>query len=159
MNSANEYLLDKDLINRSVEIVEPSIEALLRVPGMTWGPKHVNICILINLGEGTDRFGFTVGQQVEWNPKWGEDNIQSLAYEKAFISAREQNNTSSLSVNSPWLFREHEHLYSGGIYYAGISIGVSGADEIVDQHIAEMILFQIMLFARMKAKTLKNSQV
>jgi len=152
-------IIDRKLIDQALEIVKPGIEKLLTVPGMTWGPEHVDVCILTISGKDINRFASTFGKKVKWNPDWGKVDTQMLADEKAVISAREQANTSSICSSVPWLFEENEHLYGGGIYYANISIGVSGATEIVDQHIAEMILSQIILLARMEAEVRKKSQV
>ncbi|HRZ29487.1 MAG TPA: hypothetical protein P5052_01760 [Candidatus Paceibacterota bacterium] len=148
-------IIGEKLVDAAVRLASHSIEKILDDPRFVWGPKYVHVTVLLP----EEHYSYVIGNETEWDPKWPEEpcDIKALAFEKARIARREKNDTSVLRDYAPWLFKQGENSYAGGIYYGNISIGVSGANENTDENIAKIIMTCIFLHAHAKAEELKKS--
>lgn len=70
----------------------------------------------------------------EWKHRYDQ-----FARQKAFQAMRDKRNTGS-AWKGPWLLQPGDVVWSGGVYYEGWAIGVSGVAHDIDEGIAYMIL-------------------
>lgn len=150
-------IITKEMVSQALLLVKPSIELLLKQPGMTWGPQWVQGYISC---PGIDHdIGFIFGKVSEkWNPEWGEaKDFDTVAKKKLELAKRLGEDTSTITAVKPWMLLPDEYLYPGGASYLGVSAGTSGAMGHVDELISNMIIETIIMFARLEADRRKTA--
>jgi hypothetical protein len=145
-------IINRALIRQAIEFARPSAEALLAADGMTWGPKVVDGFIRAP-GLLADEI-FTFG-----TPDEGEyaEGFWDLAAQKINAAHENGDETGIISNETPWLLKDGQNLYLGGVHYEGISVSASGANEEVDEGIAYIILDLIVMLAKREAKRRRTS--
>lgn len=150
-------LLTKELIEEAVKLVSPAALAILDAKGTTWGPKWVEGYVS---SDGlSERLGFVIGEYSgsPWPKEWGgRKNFLDIALAKLLVVEREKLSTSVIVATRPWLLRDGEYLYAGGVARDGIYVAVSGAKSYVDEALAEMVLSAIIMLAHLKCDKMKQ---
>lgn len=144
-------ILTEELVKKALGILAPSAEVVLGLPDTTWGPKWVDGWVL---GPGLEQpLPFRFGQWTKWDPSWGaKEDFILLAEQKSLIAEREKMSTSLVIATRPWVLREGEHLYPGGVHEDGISVGVSGAKGLADEGLAWMLLKTIKMLCLLETE-------
>lgn len=147
-------IITGELIREAIELVAPTAEAILATEGCTWGPKWVEGRVDVPKLGLTD---FRFGKKTEWDSVWGEKrDFVPIAMKKLEVVKRLCKNTSVVVATSPWLLRDGEYLYPGGVYRDGIAAAASGAVGWVDEVLAEMVVSAIIMLANLEADRRKK---
>ncbi|KKQ76581.1 MAG: hypothetical protein US98_C0032G0008 [Parcubacteria group bacterium GW2011_GWC1_38_6] len=151
-------IITKKLINEAIELAKPIVQAFLTAEGFTWGPKYV-IGFVSTPWTGLIPFDFVApGETKEWNPVWGEEkDFANIAMKKLELTLRIGKNTSVVTADTPWLIRDGEYLYPGGVTQEGISVAISGAKGRTDEALAEILISIIIMLANLEADGRKKA--
>jgi len=151
-------IIDQTMIDRAINLIEPTAQAIFATRDLVWGPPWVHGAISVpNIPED---LLFRFGDPNPWNPEWGEiRDFAEVAKRKLELAKRLKMNTSVAINLYPWLLKEGEYLYPGGVYRDGIACGVSGAKGWVDECLAEMVVSAIIVFAHIKTDICKEAKV
>jgi len=151
-------IITEEMVRRAIELIRPTAETMLNEEDLIWGPRYVNGSARVR---GLRAIEFRYGTAPkEWNPKWGEKmDFARLASQKRRQSEQGKANTSDIMGVKPWILHEGDYLYAGGAWRDGIAVGISGADGLVDEAIAMMVIDAIVMLALMETeKRLKAGQ-
>jgi len=154
-------IITEEMVLRAIELVRPTAEALLESDEAVWGPRWaVGEVMAPGLDEPV-RFQF--GEESEWDSSWGperETSIAEVARRKREASLRERTNTSSLVFGKPWALYNGEFLYPGGVYWEGISIGISGLRGWADEALGEMLAATIVMLSHLEVdRRIQNKEM
>jgi hypothetical protein len=142
-------IITKELVDRAIYLVFPSIEAILAEEGTTWGPKWVSG--IINAPGLKKSITVAIGSHDEpWKAEWGEDKSAKIAAKKLELAERIGGSTGAVVTICPWLVEDGEYLYPGGMSKYDISVGISGAMGWVDEMIANMIIECIIMLSHLE---------
>ncbi len=129
------FILDREIAKKAIEIVEPSILAAME-SGIV-KRKALSICILNPQGEGIIllQHSINIGEAKEW-----KHPFDKIAMSKATTAQGKRKNTSYVRDLEPQMLVQGNTIYSGGAYFQGIAVGVSGVEEYFDEMIAKWIV-------------------
>ena len=149
-----------DTVDEAISITRPTAIAILKTVEATWGPECVWGFVETPNCLCQTTFDFCANETAEWNPKWGkQSDFVDIAMSKLKVVLREKCNTSIIVATKPWLLEEGEFLYAGGAYSDGIAAAVSGAKAWADECIAEILISNIKMLARLRADFFKEKEM
>jgi hypothetical protein len=148
-------LLTEKMVEEAIEIIKPTINGLFTNNKAVWGPTWVEIFISIPTIDKP--IHVTVGNKTEWNPSWKKKDLMDIARKKMEASKRTKKDTRSLLSRSPYLFKEGEYLYMGGIYHDEISVGTSGLNGIFDELVSNLVIDTILSLVRFKTWNMSHA--
>lgn len=143
------YILNVKLVEESIKIVLPAIKNAMETGVLK--RKHLSICVLNPKNESV-LFQHNIGDRAKW-----EDPFNELAKSKARIAKREKKDVSYVRERKPWMLESGDTIWSGGVYFQGLVVGVSGVEEYFDEMIAKWIIHTIK--ALCIAKFLKEKEL
>jgi len=153
-------ILNVDLVQRALDIAEPSIMRLFGVhePGIVWGPKYLVIVVThpaLRIPV-MRKFGTTN----PWHGDWGAiEDFEKIAIWKAEAAQREGKPTSELTLMCPWDHEHGDYLYPGGVVEGKLAVGASGINGFGDETVAYIILDLIEGFCKRKREQLYENRV
>ena len=147
-------IINEEMIKKAIDLIKPTAEKILENPDFIWGPGWVAVCIIIP-GYEDDVFKFEYGNAQNWQPEWKKtrQEFEQIAESKVLVASRARCNTSIVVAATPWLLRDREYLYPGGVFHNGISVGVSGAKGTTDELIAELVANSIATIAKLETES------
>lgn len=77
---------------------------------------------------------YSIGKKADW-----EHTYDQIARDKATLAFKHKKDTSQIMNAEPHLLSEGDTVHAGGVYYKGITIGVSGVESEFDEAIGRMI--------------------
>lgn len=145
---------NKEEIVELVKAQELAVDRMLNRKGAIWGPKWVEVVVRVPELEDTV---VVLGWKKPWDEAWGEEcDFVLYATKKLELSERTGVPSEVAAKDAPWLLKDGENFYAGGVSKSGISVGVSGANEDTDKRIADFIFGKIIALGRRKQEELKE---
>lgn len=142
-------ILTRELVEKAMDFLVPSIEAMLRVKKASWGPRDITIAVDgPGLGEPVCRRIGKPTAEKDWptgSTGWGDykhpSTFHTFALQKCRAARRNGEPTSVTIALRPLDFDDEEYLYAGGVAekVGGLAVGASGLYGFVDEWVAWMI--------------------
>jgi len=143
------FILDRKIAEKAVQIVLPSILEAMK-SGIV-KRKALSICILNPQESDIILYQYDIGNKKKW--KYPFDKI---ALSKACTAMAKKKDTSYIIERKPWVLGPGHSIYSGGVYFQGIVIGVSGVEEYFDEMFAKWIVHTIKALCLERFKKVKE---
>jgi hypothetical protein len=149
-------ILNDELIREAIGLALPSI--CLMIKRFNWGPQGVVIGVdwverpkppFLHVME-------ELGPEESWEEKW-KYNFRELVFNKLSVILRAGGRaTSEDIILKPWLLKEGDCLYAGGVIEDGIAVVASGACEETDKAISKDVLNKIQFLCEVKLLDFKG---
>jgi hypothetical protein len=145
-----------EIFAEAVRLTDKYAQALLARQGMTWGPRYVRA--VARLPQQEELFEATLGFPQEWDPAWGDDEVDfgPIARNK-LAQALRAGASGRAKWELPWFLERGDYLAAGGVATTdrGVAVGVSGAYGLVDEAIAMVLLSTICQLYRIRLDRLE----
>ncbi|QQG44667.1 MAG: hypothetical protein HYW86_02015 [Candidatus Roizmanbacteria bacterium] len=135
------YILTKELAQKALAMIRPSIEAILGTE-LVGGRKDFYIAVF-DLGTDDILADDVYGDR----PRW-EYPYDKIAGSKGTIATRTGLTTRDVQVNAPWLYQKSDTRYVGSVTEHGLVVAGSGLANHWDETIGWWVLSAIQGLCR-----------
>lgn len=148
-------LVDARIAEEAIALAEPTLKALLAVPGVS-GERVLHIVVLDPAATPGARVEAAVLHEHSIGDprRWGADYAR-YARAKAALAWRLQRDTQRVQDDAPHLLARGDTLLGGGIARKGLVIGVSGAQPWYDAACAGIVAELMLALAQQRARDLR----
>lgn len=135
------YILTRKLVEQAINIVRPSIVALLGSE-LTHGRRNLHLVVGLSTS-GSTLLEESFGNKDEW-----EHPYAPIAIAKAGLCARTGMVARNVQKDAPWLYELGDTRYVGGVIENGLVVAASGLQDHFDEMISWMVLSAIQGLCR-----------
>lgn len=149
-------LVTESMVKQAVELSLPTIRMLCA--RYTWGPKGVVIAVSCqSLAKPYVYVMEELGPRETWKDDGKDIDFKTIALQKLAVSSRTSHTSHDILHNKPWLLREGDSLYQGGVAEDdGLAVAASGSYSEIDETIAWIVFNVIAGLCHMKLRKLNS---
>ncbi len=135
------FILTKDIAQRAVAIVRPTIEGILG-SGLTDGRSNLHLVVL-DPDNGRSLYEESFGEKTTWQHPYDE-----IALAKASLCWHNEMVGRNVQKDAPWLYERGDTRYVGGVFENGLVAAASGLQDYFDEMISWMVVYAIQALCR-----------
>ena len=126
------YFVTEGLVLRAISLIKPTIRSIL---GSDLVERRRNIHIVV-IEPGGQKFEQTIADDPKEEWKYPYDEI---ARRKARLCQESGKPSGHVLYRTPWLFKEGDARYAGGVVEDGLVVAISGLQSHFDEMLSWMI--------------------